>query len=142
MYALSVSQPWASLLILGIKRLETRCWHTAHRGPLLIHASRNFPRAGRMLCAHEPIRAALAAAGVEHWRQLPLRAVLGTCDLVDCVRAEEAGELPTMERLLGDFAPGRWLWRVANPSRWTVPVPYRGRLGLFEIPDSLLEQHA
>jgi hypothetical protein len=137
MKALSVSQPWASLLVLGVKRLETRCWQTSHRGPLLIHASRNFQRAGRMLCLQEPIRSALRTVGIDSCKQLPLGVVLGVVELVDCLRVEEAGAVPPEELPLGDFTPGRWLWYVTQPRPLASPVPYRGRLGLFEVPDSL-----
>jgi len=34
--ALSLWQPWASLMALGVKRIETRSWQTQHRGPLII----------------------------------------------------------------------------------------------------------
>lgn len=39
MKALSVKQPWACLLVEGVKKIEVRSWVTAHRGPLLICAS-------------------------------------------------------------------------------------------------------
>jgi hypothetical protein len=38
-YALSVRQPWAALIVLGIKTIEIRRWPLAYRGQLLIHAS-------------------------------------------------------------------------------------------------------
>ena len=39
-YALSVKQPWAALLALGLKTIEVRRWPTARRGRILIHAAR------------------------------------------------------------------------------------------------------
>jgi hypothetical protein len=39
---LSVKQPWASLIVLGIKDVENRFWHTSHLGRLLIHASKEW----------------------------------------------------------------------------------------------------
>ncbi len=39
-YALSVKQPWAALLVLGLKAIEIRRWPTARRGRVLIHAAR------------------------------------------------------------------------------------------------------
>ena len=42
MKAISIHQPWASLIAFGEKRFETRSWKTDYRGPLLIHASRTF----------------------------------------------------------------------------------------------------
>jgi hypothetical protein len=41
-YALSLKQPWAALVVHGLKTLEIRRWATAYRGPLLIHASRQW----------------------------------------------------------------------------------------------------
>jgi hypothetical protein len=37
--ALTVHQPWAAALVRGSKRIENRCWRTAYRGPLIIHAA-------------------------------------------------------------------------------------------------------
>lgn len=45
--ALSLWQPWASLVALGAKTIETRSWSTKYRGPLLIHAARREPEWGR-----------------------------------------------------------------------------------------------
>ncbi len=39
-YALSVKQPWAALLVTGLKTVEVRVWSTARRGRILIHAAR------------------------------------------------------------------------------------------------------
>jgi hypothetical protein len=41
--ALTIRQPWASLVALGVKTIETRSWSTKYRGPLLIHAGMKMP---------------------------------------------------------------------------------------------------
>jgi hypothetical protein len=136
MRALSVAQPWASLLVLGAKRLETRPWRTEHRGPLLIHASRAFPAAARALQRQEPFRTLLAGLGDD----LPLGAVVGAVDLAACDRVEDLPAPPAAELALGDFGPGRWAWRVERPRGLATPLPARGRLGLFDLdlpPDAL-----
>lgn len=43
MKALTIRQPWASLISLGVKRIETRSWSTSFRGPLAIHAGKAWP---------------------------------------------------------------------------------------------------
>lgn len=43
MRALTIRQPWASLIAAGVKTLETRSWSTRYRGPLLIHAGKHRP---------------------------------------------------------------------------------------------------
>jgi hypothetical protein len=39
-HALSLKQPWATLLVHGIKSIEIRRWRTPYTGRLLIHAAR------------------------------------------------------------------------------------------------------
>jgi hypothetical protein len=39
MKALTVKQPWASLIVEGIKNIENRTWKTNFRGRILIHAA-------------------------------------------------------------------------------------------------------
>ena len=43
MKALTLTQPWASLVAIGAKRIETRSWSTPYRGLLAIHAAKGFP---------------------------------------------------------------------------------------------------
>jgi hypothetical protein len=133
MKVLSLSQPWATLAVLGAKRFETRGWQTGHRGPLAVHAARRFPSANRLLCYREPVRALLRAAGFEDWSKLPCGAVVGTVEVVGCVPADELTGLSEFDRALGDFSPGRWAWQLRGPCRWPTPVPAAGRLGVFEL---------
>ena len=52
MKAITVWQPWASLLVSGRKRYETRSWATTYRGPIAIHAAKRPVRRkiGRASC--------------------------------------------------------------------------------------------
>lgn len=43
MKALTIRQPWASLVALGVKTILTRSWSTRYRGPLAIHAGKAWP---------------------------------------------------------------------------------------------------
>jgi hypothetical protein len=139
--AITVLQPWASLLIHGDKTIETRSWRTWHRGPLLIHAGQR-PFSARRLALQEPFRAALRAQGFEWPDELPFGCVLGFAELTACVPTESLVErLDERERVLGDFGPGRWAWRLERPMRFVQPFPLRGVLGLFEVSDELLGQH-
>jgi hypothetical protein len=135
MKALSVYQPWATLLILGAKRYEIRPWHTEHRGPLAIHSSRRIPPELRLLCGREPWRGILRAAGLCTWMDLPCGVLLGAVDLVRCLRVEEASAFGLLgtDSTLPDKLPGQWAWEMARPRRLAVPVPARGWPGLFEV---------
>ena len=60
MKALTLHQPWANLVALGHKQIETRSWATKYRGALAIHAGKYFPPANRNLISSEPFLSALA----------------------------------------------------------------------------------
>jgi activating signal cointegrator 1 len=58
---LTLTEPWASLVVDGQKRFETRYWPTRYRGLLLIQAAKGFPTGARALCYEEPFKSALLA---------------------------------------------------------------------------------
>ncbi len=134
MHALSVMQPWATLIVLGIKRIETRPWRTGFRGRLAVHASSRLPTGFDQLCCGEPYRSALLSSP---WNRPPRGVLLGTVELCDCVRVEELDALDDGERSFGNFAPGRWAWLLADPQPLPWLIPVRGRLGVFEVGDVL-----
>ncbi len=85
---ISLTQPWASLIAIGVKSTETRSWRTWYRGPLLIHAAKGFPRWARDLCNREPFATVLLEAGYADPgssqvdpAQLPLGAILAVCNV-------------------------------------------------------------
>lgn len=129
MKALTFTQPWASLVACGAKRIETRSWATDYRGPLAIHAAKTIPAwVDEWEAAMLPL---LARYNVLPIRALPLGCVVATCTLADVVPAAKA--LPdTVDRMLGDFTPGRFAWLLADVQPLPVPVPARGSLGLWE----------
>jgi activating signal cointegrator 1 len=133
MKALSVLQPWAQLLVLGVKKYETRSWKTRHRGPVLIHASQRFPDSARRLC--ETFHVALAQGGILFPADLPLGSLVGTVYLEDCLPADQVlYEQPSeIELALGDFRPGHWAWKMSNAKRLATPIPYQGALGIFKV---------
>lgn len=133
MKCISIIQPWASLIVLGAKRFETRGWCTQHRGLLAIHASRRFPDPAREICRDEPFRSILQAGGIRNWFDLPAGAVLGTVRLVDCVPTKHAVLFSAQDRALGDFRRGRWAWELAQPTPLPQPIPMAGRLGVYDI---------
>jgi activating signal cointegrator 1 len=139
MKALSLYQPWATLVVAGRKRCETRTWQTSHRGLLAIHAARLFPRQLRELCRREPIQRLLAEAGFNDVAELPRGVLLGTVQVRGCVRTEEmdVDALSETDRLLGNFGPGRWVWLLEQTAQLETPVPCRGWLGVFDVPADL-----
>ncbi len=133
MKALSLTQPWASAILLGHKQIETRSWKTSYRGRIAIHASKRFPKYARDFAATEraleriPIR-------------LPLGAIIGFATIKDVRPAGEVEkEISAIERLYGDYSPGRWAWILSEIE--TLPddkiLPCKGSLGLWEAPATI-----
>lgn len=139
MKALTLTQPWASLIAWGEKRIETRHWWTPYRGPLAIHAAKAMPAWAKTCCFEEPFFEALEAAGCGGPEDLPRGAVVATGRLVGCVPTVPLqlppGFVPAeFERDFGDFSPGGWAWLLADVVALPVPVPARGALGLWPLP--------
>ena len=133
MRALSVMQPWAALIVVGAKRIETRSWRTCFRGRIAVHASSRLPADYDDLIRREPFRSALLNSP---WNRLPRGVLLGTIELLDCVRVEDIDTTEDMERAFGDFAPGRWAWLLADPRPLPCLAAVRGWPGVFEIDES------
>ncbi len=136
MKALSLWQPWANLVAVGAKRIETRSWATDHRGPLAIHATSKFPQEARD-AARNPIFAQALGEGL-----LPRSAIVAVATLVGCyqfgygstnqtIGGEPVGAL---EETFGDFTPGRYGWLLKDVQRLAVPVPCPGARMLWDVP--------
>lgn len=130
MKALSVSQPWATAIASGLKKIETRSWAPAYRGRLVIHASaRNTFYFDRQ--AYEVIYNLMPSANFEHG------AIVAVATLFACVRTEEIRDgISERERLLGDYSDGRWAW-LLHHVLWVDPVPCKGKLGLWTLPEDV-----
>lgn len=138
--AVSVYQPWASLLALGAKQYETRAWLTAYRGPLAIHASLPFTIDQGRLLVTPPFREVLSRAGFQIPGQLPRGCILAVGRLVAVVRTEHiVASISKDERAFGDYTPGRYAWHIDDVRLLARPLRTRGRPGLWDVTD-LLDQ--
>lgn len=136
MKVLSLTQPWATLVVLGAKEIETRSWTTSYRGPLLIHASKSYPGWAKECAAEEPFYSALRPGGIYSYPELGCGHIIGQVELHKCIRTSDVTEISQNEREFGDYAPGRFAWLLMNPLR-LPPIPAKGSLGLweFEMPE-------
>jgi hypothetical protein len=132
--ALSLIQPWATLVVLGDKQVETRSWKTDYRGRVAVHASKNFPATARAFAFAGAAARPLARHDLDP-HDLPRGAIIGTVEIVDVLPAHQVeSDLTETELALGNFGPDRFAWILAYP-RQIEPIPYKGALGLFEVPD-------
>ena len=149
MKALTLTQPWATLVAIGAKRIETRSWRTDYRGPLAIHAALGKYNDEYLLQKIEPFSSALNAAGIVSRLQVPLGGIVAVCELVRVIPTERFHpspvfewygpggrhyryELTNDEMQFGDYTPGRYAWLLADVQALAVPVRARGALGLWE----------
>ena len=122
--ALSLWQPWASLIADGRKRYETRHWSTKYRGPLAIHAAKHIDRDACQMFGYG-------------WRAIPTGCILCVVELTGCLlmTADMVNVISNQnesEYVAGNWAVGRYAWQMLNPVKLDPPCPIVGRQGLFE----------
>jgi hypothetical protein len=127
MKALSVRQPFAHLIVHGYKDIENRPWQVKYRGRLLIHASRT-------VAAFDPKDLYDFGFDEEFIRSLygphiPIGALVGEADLVDCVFSSDSR-----------WYKGPCGFVLENPIAYAEPIPLKGKLGLFEVDQLVLEE--
>lgn len=136
MRAISLWQPWASLIRAGIKKIETRGKPTSYRGPLLIHAA----KAQAPWWIIQEISDALLKAGFASMTlQQPRGFLLCKVDVIDCKMVNIVNRPPENQIPWGDFREGRYMWILDNLETFD-PVRFRGMQGLFYVPDEIVER--
>jgi len=118
MKCMTIRQPWATLISLGIKLVENRTWFTKHRGPLLIHAGLGIDQAGFDLAAQ---------LGIDLPNPLPRGVIVCQVNVVDCI------PLHSVMKPNGPFCCGPVCWLLDSPVS-VDHIPIKGQLGLFEVP--------
>ena len=132
MKALSILQPFATLIRIGAKQYESRSWSTSYRGPLLIHASKSMPKWARDLCKQQPFLDTLTRSGSSSDVTAHCGRIIAVVQLTDCIRITDANAPQGAEYAFGDYTPGRWMWKLENPEQ-CLSIPVKGNLGLWNI---------
>ncbi len=126
MKAITLPQPWASLMAIGAKTVETRPYATAYRGPIAIHAA--------IISApvNDPYyKNLLESTGLVN-DQLPHGAILATGRLIDCEKITNTNCPCYPEYAFGDFIPGWFAWKIVVSHPLQTPIPAKGHRGLWE----------
>jgi hypothetical protein len=134
MKAITICEPYATLIARGDKRVENRTWRTNYTGSLLIHAGKS-----KAYCDLEELEMFEIEAA-----ELTFGAAIAVAELVGCV--------PILGIRSGQFAD-RWPWLndhdhtegpfcfvLQNVRRLKQPIPWSGCMGLWDVPDSLLAE--
>lgn len=144
MKVISLWQPWATLVAWGLKEYETRHWWTSYRGPLVIHAAkRKMTRDDQALWSHLHL---LAPEIMQQIDDIPYGAIVAIANLNDCRMMVQSLRESTdfereckfsieaqteLERLVGNWQPGRYAWQLGQVQGLANPIPLRGQQGLW-----------
>lgn len=142
MRALSLTQPWATLIAIGAKRVETRSWRTSFRGEIAIHASKGFPKWAQEYLHSYFFRERLYSAGYTKPADFERGAIIATARLttVGTTEAIVKAGLNAEQLTFGDFSAGRFGWFLNAIKRLPEPIPCRGALSLWEVPEDIEQQ--
>lgn len=154
MKALTLWQPWASLLACGTKKYETRSWATSYRGPIAIHAAKKpFDTSPFFDKELHLFAEALNLPDIYNFDGLPYGCVIATAELVGCYQIYDTGEhgayllknsgkvefIRGNEIFFGDWTEGRFAWEFVNVTILPEPVPAKGKQGFWNWEGA--EQH-
>lgn len=160
MKLISLWQPWATIMAIGVKRIETRHWSTEYRGWLAIHATLAWNAECRKAVCEDAFSDALEphyATGHSldgKWlkslrAELPFGKIVAVVRAVTCVKTEMITgglsrlALPNIERevTFGDYEPGRFGIITGDVFRLPEPIAFKSRQGkLLNVPAAIVAQ--
>jgi predicted transcriptional regulator len=120
--SLSVSQPFADLIISGKKTIELRKWNTNFRGEFLIHS---------------PIKIRVDdCKRLKINKKLVTGAIVGKAELYDVKKYNSIKEVKMDQKYhhaSKDFHNKKYGFVLKNAKQFRIPIPWKGRLGFFEV---------
>ena len=122
MKALTIKQPYASLIINEYKKYEFRTWKTSYRGKILIHAGLNIDNDAlkRFSCYDlDYIKGA----------------IIGEAEITDCILVDEKfdKDLRNLNNIVyGNNHIGNYAWKLDNIKKYEEPIYIKGKLGLWD----------
>ncbi|KAK3584707.1 hypothetical protein CHS0354_036484 [Potamilus streckersoni] len=125
---LSMHQPWALLLIKGIKIHEGRNWYTAHRGRLWIAATAKSPSPQEIADVEQSYRYLLKDPKIELPSSYPVGCLLGCVEMVDCL----AQDLYRQQYPDGESA-SPFVFICENPKELVVKFPIKGKHKIYKL---------
>ena len=158
MKAITIKQPWASMIVEGIKDVENRTWRTSFRGRVLIHAGakediRWYDRTNELSASivHNTIERIFSEKDYNE----TFGTIIGSVEIIDCVInyqsiwAEKTNSLSKSCYNELIHTPNKWIrdinenlvfkpdvvynWVLANPVKFDKPIPAKGKLSFWEF---------
>jgi len=151
-------QPWASFITWDEKRFETRGWRTDYRGRIAILAAKKWDREIKDWCCEQPHRKVICAHldisqdVPDYWflervrERMMFGAIVATARIADCISTDRELRLrdairqygARYEFKFGDYSVERFAWRLEDVEALAEPIPFTGRQGWFNVPESVL----
>lgn len=116
MNAISIQQPWAELIVSGVKDVENRSWYTSFRGRILIHAGKKFDNESFI---------ELQECGFFKGKKksdFQLGGIVGITTITNCVTKSKS------QWFFGEYG------FVLKDSERVPFHPHKGQLGIFNTP--------
>lgn len=123
MKCLSVSQPYADLIVQGKKTIELRTWNTKYRGEFLVHAPFKIKKDA---CKRLGIDETKLRTGV----------IIGKAEIYDVKVYDSVSELKSDYKkhfATEEFLRHRYGFLLKKPRKLNIPIPYKGSLGFFNV---------
>jgi predicted transcriptional regulator len=119
---LSISQPFADLIVSGKKTIELRKWNTNFRGEFLIHA---------------PIKIRIEdCKRLKITKKLVTGAIIGKADLYDVKKYNSSKEVKNDQKFhfaSKNFQDKTFGFKIKNAKPLRIPIPWKGQLGFFDV---------
>lgn len=144
--AISLHEPWASFIPMGLKKYETRSWYTSYRGPLLICSAKKTSNAQKLThnyIIHKYQQLLTETDNYVEWQDLPFGCAIlyetakpnALVNLTNCIRMtpQFINQQPEAEIDTGDWKVGRFAWQLDNIRPITPPIKVIGKQGLFNV---------
>jgi len=139
---LTLWEPWATLVVHGIKKIETRpkptSW-TVEKGTYLIHAAKKWSKEQEKVCLNDPFLEPfkgcfnfghiIGSVEVKECKKIPLLVAESDREIYVCLY--ENFYVSWKEFDYGDYDPGRYAWLLQNPRILETPIPYKGQQGFY-----------
>lgn len=122
MKCLSISQPFADLIVKRKKTIELRSWNTNFRGEFLIHAPIKIRKED---CKRLKIKT-----------KLPTGAIIGKAEIYDVKKYISTGEVRKDAKkhfASKNFYNRKYGFCLKNAKEFRVPIQYRGKIGFFDV---------
>ena len=122
MKALTIKEPWASLIIEGYKEYEFRSWKTNYRGKILIHAGKGLEKDNLVRFKDYDL-------------DIKLGMIIGEADLVDCIKVTEEFKNELIKKDKTVYGRSNhaedYAWKLENVKKYDKPIAINGQLGLW-----------